>query len=361
VVAQNRRLAHELARQGAGEWDVTAAAPARLPGDLRSIELEPILDEACGLVPLDVHFGSYPHFRTYGGLRALLDREWDLVHCWEEPYVLAAAQIASHTKAGTRFVPATFQNIAKRYPIPIAMLERRVMDRADGWVAFGRTIYDTQHERPGYTGKPARILNPGVDVDVFRPDPVARERTRHGLGWTPEDIVAGFTGRFVVEKGIETLLDAFVHSTSHWKLLFVGDGVLAPKIESLRLAYPSRIRIVRAVAHDAVPTYLRAMDILCAPSQTTARWQEQFGRMLIEAMACGVPVVAAASGEIPYVVQDTGCLVPADDVAAWIEAIDRLAVNPSIRAELTARARTEFSWGTVARRHLEFFDEVLAQ
>ena len=60
------------------------------------------------------------------------------------------------------------------------------------------------------------------------------------------------------------------------------------------------------VAHDDVPEYLNAMDLLCAPSQTTARWREQFGRMLIEAMACGVPVVASRSGEIPYVVGDAG-------------------------------------------------------
>src|SRR3954468_8366697 len=52
VVAQNRRLAHEMAREGRGEWDVTAAVPARLRGDLRDIEIEPIVDEACAVAPL---------------------------------------------------------------------------------------------------------------------------------------------------------------------------------------------------------------------------------------------------------------------------------------------------------------------
>src|SRR5690349_11100827 len=61
VVAQNRRLAHEMAVQGSGEWEVTAVAPARLQGDLRHIELEHIPGEACAVVPLDLHLGSHPH------------------------------------------------------------------------------------------------------------------------------------------------------------------------------------------------------------------------------------------------------------------------------------------------------------
>jgi glycosyltransferase involved in cell wall biosynthesis len=113
-----------------------------------------------------------------------------------------------------------------------------------------------------------------------------------------------------------------------------------------------------------MPNFLRAMDVLCAPSRTTARWKEQFGRMLIEAMACGVPVVASDSGEIPYVVQDAGMVIPEMDLAQWTESLDRLIADSSLRAQLAARglvrARSEFSWPIVARRHLKFFEEVLA-
>ena len=86
--------------------------------------------------------------------------------------------------------------------------------------------------------------------------------------------------------------------------------------------------------------------------------------MLIEAMACGVPVVASDSGEIPYVVQDAGMVVSETDLAEWTAILDRLIVDSSNRAELAAsglaRARSEFSWPIVARRHLRFFEEVLA-
>lgn len=355
-----------MARQGSGEWEVTAAAPARLRGDLRDIELEPIPSEACTVVALDVRFGSHPHLRMYGrGLGPLLGQPWDVVHCWEEPYVVAAAQIARRVPAAARFVPATFQNIAKRYPAPVRMMERRVMTRADGWIAFGETVYETLRDRPGYASKPGRVINPGVDICAFRPDSEARRRTRERLGWTVEETVVGFTGRFVEEKGIGTLLKAFSQSTPSWNLLVVGGGVLGGEIEAVRREHPTRVRVATDVSHDDVPAYLNAMDLLCAPSRTTAGWREQFGRMLIEAMACGVPVLAGASGEIPHVLGGAGVLMPNDDPAVWRREIDRLVDGPSTRAELAARGlervRSKFAWSTVARAHLDFFEALSAR
>lgn len=355
-----------MAAQGAGEWEVTAVAPARLQGDLRYIELEPIVHESCSLVPIGMRFGSHPHLRMYTTqLSSILRQQWDLVHMWEEPYVIAAGQIARGVQAGVRFVPATFQNISKRYPFPVALQERHVMNRADGWIAFGHTVKDALHGRPGYSNKPVRVLSPGVDTNAFRPDPIARARIRHGLGWQSEEPVVGFTGRFIQEKGVETLLHAFTHSTRRWNALFVGGGPLTAALESLRLQHPSRVRVVRDVGHDEMPTYLRAMDLLCAPSRTTARWREQFGRMLIEAMACGVPVVGSRSGEIPHVVGDAGVVLPEGDCAQWTEAIDSLCEDPAMRADLAHRgldrARTQYAWPIVARRHLDFFAEVLTQ
>jgi glycosyltransferase involved in cell wall biosynthesis len=355
-----------MAVQGSGEWHVTAAAPARLQGDLRDIELEPIANEADSLVPIPLRFGSHPHLRIYGSeLRSLLRQPWDLVHGWEEPYVMASAQIARRLQPGVRFVPATFQNISKRYPLPIDTVERQVMSRADAWIAFGQTAYDTLRHRPGYSDKPSRVVSPGVDIDTFRPDPVARATMRNRLGWTLDDPVVGFAGRFVEEKGVDTVVHAFNHSKQRWNVLFVGGGSLAPRIESLRLRHPTRVRLARDVGHSDMPSYLRVMDVLCAPSRTTDRWREQFGRMLIEAMACGVPIVASDSGEIPYVVRDAGVLIPEHDLAQWTETIDRLIADTATRAHLSARglarARSEFCWPVVARRHLDFFEEVLAR
>ena len=122
--------------------------------------------------------------------------------------------------------------------------------------------------------------------------------------------------------------------------------------------------VVTGVLHDQVAAYLNAMDLLCAPSQTTAGWREQFGRMLIEAFACGVPVVASDSGEIPWVVADAGVIVGERDTDAWTRAIAGLVVDPERRRGLAAlglrRASSVFAWSVVARQHLDFFEELVA-
>ena len=88
------------------------------------------------------------------------------------------------------------------------------------------------------------------------------------------------------------------------------------------------------------------MDLLCAPSRTTPRWREQFGRMLIEAMACGVPVIASPSGEIPYVVGDAGVLVPEGDPDGLAPG-DRASARGSRDAALTCRRGPRTGAGAV--------------
>jgi glycosyltransferase involved in cell wall biosynthesis len=107
------------------------------------------------------------------------------------------------------------------------------------------------------------------------------------------------------------------------------------------------------------------MDLLCVPSLTTPRWREQFGRVLTEAMACGVPVIASCSGEIPRVVADAGVLVPEADTSAWAQAIAKVCSDRALRRELAARGlsrvHAHFSWPFVAREHLRFFEELLGR
>jgi glycosyltransferase involved in cell wall biosynthesis len=122
------------------------------------------------------------------------------------------------------------------------------------------------------------------------------------------------------------------------------------------------VRLCTDVKHNDVPQYLNAMDILCAPSQTMPNWREQFGRMLIEAFACGVPVIGSDSGEIPYVIQDTGVVVGEKDESGWVEALSDLLESPSRRAELAAnslqRAHAVYAWSVIAKQYLEFFTEL---
>jgi len=364
VVGLNRRLAHEMAVAGKGEWSVTAAAPARYPGDLREIVLERFDGEASALASLETRGARVPHLMLYRGLRPLLDQPWDVVHCWEEPYVAAAAQIARRAPRSSRFVFATFQNIAKDYPFPFSTFERRVLERADGWIAFGQTTYETQAARePRYRSLPSRIVPPGVDTTAFEPSERARAAARAALGWDAEVPVVGFLGRFVPEKGILTLLGALERLSTPWRALFVGGGPERQAIEAFAATRGRSVLVVSDAGHDDVPRWLNAMDILCAPSETTARWREQFGRMLVEAMACGVPVIASDSGEIPHVVGDAGLIVPEGRVDLWTAAIQRLLTSPALRGEYSGKGRDRatryFDGRVIAAQHLRFFEELI--
>jgi glycosyltransferase involved in cell wall biosynthesis len=357
----NRRLAHELATSG--DWDVTAVGPAEFRGDFGWHRLVPRSTEACTVIPVVMRFNRFAHVMMYGRrLRNLLHERWDLVHCWEEPYVAAAAQVAMGIRRETPVVFATFQNIAKRYPPPFSWIERSTLARANGVIAFGRTAFDVITSRLT-NGTPARIIPPGVDVDSFMPQPATRAALFRRYGWTDGPPVVGFLGRFVEQKGCRFLTRVLDRLNRPWRAILVGSGPLEADLRAWSRAYGDRVQLETMVRHDEVPAYLNAMDVLCAPSQTTAHWREQFGRMLIEAFACGVPVVASDSGEIPHVIGDDGLVVGERDLEGWLAALARLLSDPAARADLARRGReravTRFAWPIVARQHLEFFEEII--
>jgi glycosyltransferase involved in cell wall biosynthesis len=366
VVALNRRLAHEMVRAGQGAWEVTAVTPTWFHGgnDLRPVPLEGNGPEPCRLAPVRARLTSRVHCFVYGReLRTLLRGGWDLVHCWEEPYVLAGGQVHWWTPRDVPVVFWTAQNLAKRYPPPFNLVERYCLARCAGWMACGQSIVETLLPR-GYGSKPHRIVPLGVDTDRFRPDPGRRAAVRRSLGWEEGGPpVVGYLGRFVPEKGVEFLTRALDRLATPWRALFVGAGPLEGALWSWAARQGDRARVCTGVVHDDVPSYLNAMDLLCAPSRTTPGWREQFGRMLVEAFASGVPVIGSDSGEIPHVIGGAGLVVGEADEAGWREALGRLLDSPARRQELgrsgRERARAHYAWPVIARRHLDFFDEIL--
>lgn len=363
-VALNRRLADEMAKAGRDRWEVTAVAPTFMHGDLRPIPLELREDENSLLEAVPAYLTKYLHVMFYGRrLRKLLRQPWDLVHCWEEPFNLAGAQVAWWTPKRIPFVFWTAQNLPKRYPPPFSVFERYCVDRCRGWLACGQSVVETLMPR-GYAARPHRVLPLGVDMSRFRPDAEVRRRTRLSLNWLEQGpCVVGYLGRFVPEKGLGLLMSALDDVRSPWRGLFLGSGRMEGELRRWALRYGDRVRILTDVTHDQVAQYLNAMDLLCAPSQTTRIWREQQGRMLVEAFATGIPVIASTSGEIPHVVSEAGVLIPERNQDRWSLAIDELIEDAAARAELSgrglARAKAVYDWPVIAQGHLEFFDELV--
>lgn len=365
VVTLNRRLANELARVGGGDWDVTAVAPRFFHGDLSPLTLKREPGEPARVEDVRALFSRSLHAFVYGPeLRARLSGGVDLVHSWEEPYVLAGLEVALLTPRRVPLVFCTAQNLSKRYPPPFAQVERFVVQRSAGWVAWGETVKENLLSRPGYARRPARYIPMGVDVELFRPDRAAGQDVRRELGWDASGPpVVGYLGRFVPEKGVPLLMEALERLTTPWRALFVGGGPLEGTLGAWASRQGDRVRVLTGVPHTGVPRVLNAMDVLCAPSQTAPRWKEQFGRMLAEGFACGVPVLGSDSGEVPRTVGDAGLVLPEASPAAWTTALATLLESPERRRELSTlgreRAVTRFAWPVVARAHLDFFTEAL--
>src|SRR5579863_7298858 len=182
-VALNRRLAHEMARAGGVDWEVTAVAPSFFHADFGAIACEPGAGELCRLEAIPAHMTSQIHLFFYGSrLRELTRENCDLVHCWEEPYILAGAEAAWYTPRAVPFVFWTMQNLNKRYLPPFSLMETYCFDRCAGWFGSGRLVIEVMRAR-GHGAKPHRVMPIGVDTDLFRSDAAAREATRVRLGW----------------------------------------------------------------------------------------------------------------------------------------------------------------------------------
>ncbi|WP_292840336.1 glycosyltransferase [Nostoc sp. NMS8] len=244
VVKLNRRLVNEIAFLGKGEWEVTAVAPSFIHGDLRSIHLEADPNEICHLEAVPVYFSKPAHILTYGcRLKVIMEQSWDLVHCWEEPYIFSGGQIAWWTERKTPLVFSSFQNKSKRYPPPFNWIEQYAMNRATGWITGGQTVVETLKPRKGYS-LPMRLIPLGVDVNHFYPSVDAKNQIRRFLAWEEKGTpVIGFLGRFVPEKGLDLLMQVIDSLQTPWRALFVGNGAMESSLRTWAKHYPEQVRI----------------------------------------------------------------------------------------------------------------------
>ncbi|MGQ9488679.1 MAG: glycosyltransferase [Armatimonadota bacterium] len=274
----------------------------------------------------------------------------DLVHIDEEVYNFATFHAAMMARRiGAHSVAFCWQNIYRRYPPPFRWFEIALARRLSGVVAGNADALQVLR-RKGFSLPMTVIPQYGVDTEVFSP----------GIPPTPPPFRVGYVGRLVPAKGIDTLLESLRHCPDDCELWVAGEGdetrwkALA---ESLGIA--NRVHWLGAVPSRHVADFLRHLHVLVLPSRTTPRWKEQFGRVLVEAMACGVPVVGSNSGEIPRVIGDAGVVFPEGDAQHLAQHIVLLKQHPEEWTDLSRKAREravqQFSMAQVASRYIEFW------
>jgi len=201
----------------------------------------------------------------------------------------------------------------------------------------------------------------GVEDELYRkPSALERRVQRDALNLDRRDFVIGYVGRLITAKGIDDLLLAteLLRTSSppiSARILVVGDG---PEKARLSALAPNVVVVSPGGGSAALP-YYRAMDALVLPSRTQRNWKEQFGRVLIEAMASTVPVVGSDSGAIPEVVGDAGLIFPEGDVRRLAAHLRTLAEKPGLRQKLAERGRLRviehYTGARIAQRTLEVY------
>ena len=363
LVAQNNKLWDRFVEDGA--FDLTLLVPPRFRATLREHRLEKTYDPNYRIAPARTllsgnRFSNHLYFYREKVRKLLRDDPPDIVFAQEEPWSFSTQQVVLLRDRRSRFLFCTAQNKIKRYPFPFNIFRRNALRASDAAVAVCEEAKDVL-ERQGFD-KPIHVLPLGVDTASFVPSAERRENGRRKFGL--DGFVVGYVGRLTAAKGIFDLLGALARVGPDFRLLVIGDG---PDKESFlrcaeQLGLAGRVTLTGVVPHSDVPGVLPAMDAMVLPSHTTRTWKEQFGRVLIEAMACGVPVVGSDSGEIPQTIGEAGLVFPEKDQAALADALARLHASRELRDSLAkkgaARART-FSWGAVARQLGGIFRQVL--
>ncbi len=265
----------------------------------------------------------------------------------------------------------TWWNLPYQLKFPINLLEKYNLNHSHGIISGNQDGADILRQR-GYEGKIKVMPQLGVDENLFQRQRQADLASK--LGIQSDDFVVGYVGRFVEEKGIITLLNALsLIAEKPWKLLLLGRGELQAEIIkiSAEKELQDRLIIVESVPHDEVYKYINLMNTLVLPSETNYKlknltsvgWKEQFGHVLIEAMACQVPVIGSDSGEIPYVIGNAGLIFPEGDKEALANCLLQLINNPDLAEKIGEmgyqRVISKYTNKALAKEQLEFYREII--
>lgn len=266
-------------------------------------------------------------FASLRGLGALAaEVRPDLVYAEEEPFSLAAFQaLRAARAAGARFAFFTWENLQRRYKPPLNWVRRRVLAGAQLAVAGNRAA-EALLRSAGYRGALLRQPQYGFDPREFRPGPRPRG-----------PFTVGYLGRLVPEKGLDLLLQAAAAAGVRVRL--GGRGPEEGRLRALAAALGVPAEFLGFVPFAERAGFYRGLHALALPSRPTPSWEEQFGRVLAEAMACGVPCLGSSSGAIPEVLGDAGLVFPAGRAAALAAALRRLRLAPAAAAALGRRGR----------------------
>ncbi len=328
VTSVNQEVYRELARRG---WEVTIVLPNRWRHAYSKAAVSPRALEGMedALRPTPVAFPGAPQRHLYLTRCRSLCAELrpDVAFVEAEPYSLSATQWRlALTALRIPFGVQCYENIDRALPLPVRRLRSSVLRDA----AFVAARSDTAGRLARAWGARGEVGLAPPAVPDWQSMPPASERS----------FTVGYAGRLVESKGLTDLLEAVRGLAAPVELLLIGNGELRAQLEGQPIP-GSRVKVLDGLTHAQMASGYAQLDVLVLPSRTTPTWKEQFGRVLVEALSCGVPVVGSDSGEIPWLIELTGggLTFPEGDHCALARELERLREAPALRRRLAETGR----------------------
>jgi L-malate glycosyltransferase len=362
--------------------EVTIAVPKKWrPGGVHNqiIETRPWQDGCFRVVPVSNFSQNNQGMLCFGADLVTLMNEFrpHIIQVEQGAKAIAYAQMISLNRLlrlNAKNLFFTWWNLPYSLKFPISALEAYNLRHSHGIVSGNQDGVDVLRQR-GYAGEMRVMPQLGVDESIFRPQ--AQPELAAQVGIQPHEFVIGFVGRFVEEKGLLTLCDAVagLAKDQPWKLLLLGRGELKEPLmaRAEKAGIGDRLIILESVPHADVPRHINLMNALVLPSQSTDKfktltsvgWKEQFGHVLIEAMACQVPVIGSDSGEIPHVIGEAGRIFPEGNAEALRACLSQLMNQPEVAIDLSkrgyARAMECYTNRALAQQQLNFYHQLLGK
>ena len=204
-----------------------------------------------------------------------------------------------------------------------------------------------------YSGTNAVVIPNGIDPKIFKP--LDKEKIKRELGLNKK--VVGYVGNLKYVKRADKFSEIFenIALKQEVEFLVVGDGELRENVEKECKHKSLNVKFVGRVSQDKVSYYMNAMDVMILPSRN-----EGFGAVVIEAQACGVPVVGSSNGGIPEAIGDGGIAVEEGEnfEKRFAEAVINLLENP-IDSNCIREKALEYSWENIVKKEVKVYEEVV--
>lgn len=374
VEPEYRKLFKELSKEVESLLVITPKSWTE-GGRLQFFQEKKEIDSNYNIVPLSVIFRDRSLIHFYPNFLKLI---WifkkfqpDILHIFEEPFSFVCTELISILKIfspNTKIILESFENLNVHQRDFFYYIQKFNLNSTELLLTIpeeGKMLWKNR----GYKNI-IKKTNVGIDERTFfKNNNITNLKDFEFLN-TKKNVRILYVGRIIREKGVDLLIESFLMLLKlglNVELLIVGNGsreyVNNLKNKTIQLNMSDKFFFIPSVNNDYLSYIYSKCDILILPSLTTSKWKEQFGRVLVEAMASGVAVIGSSSGEIPNVIGDAGLVFKEGDCKDLFLKLKKLVIDENLRNEFVnkgkERVKKMYTWTAISKQLKGYYSELL--